>query len=123
MLNIIVQFGRRKKKHLKESLVKHFYYGPIKLGLREKETLFRACGLLLKDSPDGQYKILVLLYGVELGVEQSAKGKGARIGGVEDVSFEDRGEFGRVTRNELGVANDGRDSLPGRGVEVVRGLI
>ena len=54
---------------------------------------------------------------------QSAKRKGARIGGVGDVSVEDRGEFGRVTRNELGVANDGRDSLPGRGVEVVRCLI
>jgi len=54
---------------------------------------------------------------------QSAKGKGARIGGVGDVSVEDRGEFGRVTRNELGVANDGRVSLPRRGVEVVRCLI
>ena len=51
---------------------------------------------------------------------------GARIvgvGEVGDVSVEDRGEFGTVTRKELGVANDGRDSLPGRGVEVVRGLI
>ena len=52
-----------KKKHFKESpveQVKNLDYGHLKLGLSEWEMPFRACGLLLKDSPDGGYKILVV---------------------------------------------------------------
>ena len=52
-----------KKKHFKESpveQVKNLDYGHLKLGLSEWEMPFWACGLLLKDSLDGGYKIIVV---------------------------------------------------------------
>jgi hypothetical protein len=53
----------KKKKLCKErpvELVEHFDFSQVKPGLEEWEIVFRACGLLLKESTDGFYKILVV---------------------------------------------------------------
>ena len=57
---------QQKKKHFKEppleEAIKHFDYGHIAKGLKKQEIALQCCGSLLKDSPDGLDKILVVCY-------------------------------------------------------------